>query len=212
MELILINDKKLKIMLTAEDMVRYDIPESGLSYEEFSTRNAFRSILDEAREKTGFDSTGSIFIQVYPSKSGGCEVYVVKKTNEKNTQCPNTRSSSKKDKSQTSGKKKECFVYFFESVDRVISACASLTASRYTGESSLYFNNSKTLESAGYYLVLTEEIALCSQNGRKKSIYKSDLAAEFGKKHNGREVLMYIKEHCSQIAPENAVAVMGELA
>ena len=79
MELIMISESKLKIMLTSEDMKEYSLNYDNLSYENTETRRAFWSILDEAKHRTGFDAASErVFVQVYPSKKGGCEMYVTK--------------------------------------------------------------------------------------------------------------------------------------
>ena len=79
MELILINDSKLKIMLTPSDMKEYDISCESVDYRQTETRRAFWCILDEAKHRTGFDAASEkVYIQMYPSKEGGCEMYVTK--------------------------------------------------------------------------------------------------------------------------------------
>ncbi len=79
MELILINDSKLKIMLSPSDMKEYDISCDRVDYRQTETRRAFWCILDEAKHRTGFDAASEkVYIQMYPSKEGGCEMYVTK--------------------------------------------------------------------------------------------------------------------------------------
>ena len=79
MELILINSNKLKIMLTEADMIQYELDFNTINYDNIETRRAFWNILDEAKHRTGFDAASDrIFIQLYPSKEGGCEMYVTK--------------------------------------------------------------------------------------------------------------------------------------
>lgn len=79
MELILISDSKLKIMLTSADMQQYALDCDTIDYDNTETRRAFWNILDEAKHRTGFDAAAQrVFIQLYPSKGGGCEMYVTK--------------------------------------------------------------------------------------------------------------------------------------
>lgn len=79
MELILISDSKLKIMLTRDDMQQYALNCDTIDYDNTETRRAFWNILDEAKHRTGFDAAAErVFIQLYPSKEGGCEMYVTK--------------------------------------------------------------------------------------------------------------------------------------
>ena len=79
MELIVINENKLKITLSESDMKQYSLDCNTVDYDNTETRKAFWSILDEVKQKTGFDAASQkIFVQLYPSKKGGCEMYVTK--------------------------------------------------------------------------------------------------------------------------------------
>ncbi|MBQ8408535.1 MAG: adaptor protein MecA [Clostridia bacterium] len=78
MELILISNTKLKIMLSESDMRQYRIG-SESDCAEPATRRAIRSLLEHAREQIGFNTEGEeIFVQLYTSKRGGCELFVTK--------------------------------------------------------------------------------------------------------------------------------------
>ena len=78
MELILISNTKLKIMLDESDMRKYHI-ENECDCAEGSTRRAIRSLLECARDQIGFNTDGEeIFVQLYTSKQGGCELFVTK--------------------------------------------------------------------------------------------------------------------------------------
>ena len=78
MELILISNTKLKIMLNEDDMKQYKIG-SEADCAESGTRKAIRSILERAKEQVGFNTDGEeIFVQLYTSKKGGCELFVTK--------------------------------------------------------------------------------------------------------------------------------------
>lgn len=78
MELILISNKKLKIMLSEEDMEQYGIG-GDADCADSATRRAIRSLLERARDQIGFKTDGEeIFVQLYTSKKGGCELFVTK--------------------------------------------------------------------------------------------------------------------------------------
>lgn len=202
MELIVISESKLKIMLTADDMENYSISNEDLSYERKDTRRVFGRILNEAREKTGFDSDSSnLFIQVYPSKNGGCEIYVTVSV-ETSDRKP-TQDKRQKDKNAPPKKKKEYCVYLFDSMANAISACKVLLECGYKNESRLYVE--KVMAGSRYYLVLQEETAQVSQGKKKKSVSKSDLANEFGRRIGGKEKVIYIKEHARAVLEERAI-------
>ena len=79
MELILINESKLKIMLSPDDMQKYELCCDSVDYSSTETRRAFWNILDQAKHRTGFDAASErVYIQLYPSRDGGCEMYVTK--------------------------------------------------------------------------------------------------------------------------------------
>ncbi len=79
MELIVIDDKKLKIMLTAPDMKHYDLHAEEIEAASADTRRAFRHIFDDARSRIGFETEGErLFVQLYTSRGGGCEIFVTK--------------------------------------------------------------------------------------------------------------------------------------
>ncbi len=81
MELIVINQRHLKIMLTEEDMIFY-----GIENEE-KTEGALLRILEEAKIKTGFDTKGKrLTVESYPCKKGGCEMFVFAEGEEKETE------------------------------------------------------------------------------------------------------------------------------
>lgn len=203
MELILISESKLKIMLTADDMENNGISEDLLTYGEKDVRKVFEGILEEAKIKTGFDSsTGRLIIQVYPSKDGGCEVYFIRKFDgEKNT--------GTKEKTPIQRKKKEYCVYLFEGISDAVTVCSVLKSSGYTNESALYTDKDNKGESR-YYLVLQEEIPINDRSRKRKNIAKSDLAAEYGTRFGGKEAMLYIAEHTYPIVKANAVEEIGK--
>ena len=79
MELIVISESKLKIMLSAPDMAHYKLHNLRKNRTDTHTREAFRKIFDDARTEIGFDTHGErLFIQLYTSLEGGCEIFVTK--------------------------------------------------------------------------------------------------------------------------------------
>ena len=56
MELIMINSEKMKIMLTREDMTKYDIKMYSLGHTGNAVRKAFSRVLEDIKSETGFDT------------------------------------------------------------------------------------------------------------------------------------------------------------
>lgn len=79
MELIRISEGKLKIMLTPPDMEKYHLNCDELDCTSEDTREAFRHLFDDACAEVNFKTEGErLFIQLYTSRGGGCEIFVTK--------------------------------------------------------------------------------------------------------------------------------------
>ena len=152
MELILISDSKLKIMLSRQDMEYYELSNEEIDYDNTETRRAFWQILDEAKHKTGFDAAEEkVFIQLYPSKEGGCEMYVTKVG-----MIPALAA-------ELTGKRAEVRVgrighYRFKRQEDLLAVCRILLQRGYHGESSAY------LLDDGTYALLVHEIGTSSRS------------------------------------------------
>lgn len=187
MELILINSEKLKIMMSRDDMAEYDITCESADYRNTETRRAFWSILDQAKRKTGFDAASDkIYIQMYPSKEGGCEMYVTKLVfREKNTE------HSPLDEA-------EPLVYRFENLRTLLKVCAELDRLGYSG-----FGQSYT-DKSGFFLCLESEAV-------KNNAGRTAFLAEFGEKWDGDVFFRYKGEYCSPICESRAVGILSGL-
>ncbi|MBQ1244363.1 MAG: adaptor protein MecA [Clostridia bacterium] len=185
MELILISDTKLKVMLSALDMQKYDLDNDSIDYDNTETRRAFWQILDEAKHKTGFDAASEkVFIQVYPSRGGGCEMYVTK-LGALSSALPEEAISRKTSFSMLRGK---IGIYHFDSIEDVITVCRRLKSSGYSSESGLYAS-----ENGGYDLVIHERLQNSIMNSSSVSEYS--FIEEYAKRKRGTLELAYIKEH-----------------
>ncbi len=79
MEFLTVGNSKIKIMLTADEAAARGLDGDKMDYEDPEVRRSFRKILDEAREKVGFDiGKEKVLIQFYPSRDGGMELFVTK--------------------------------------------------------------------------------------------------------------------------------------
>lgn len=79
MEFIVINSDKLKVILSEEEMVEYDIHPDKFDYSDNVSKNVLRSVLDKALSEAGFDSRKTkLFVQMFSSKAGGCEIFISK--------------------------------------------------------------------------------------------------------------------------------------
>ena len=181
MEVIKINGEKLKVMLSPEDMRHYAVNCDTLDGESAASRFAFRRILADARGRCGFDAVGArVFVQVFPSKEGGCEMFVTKLADGTGTLL------------QTESRRKFFYVYSFERLNQMLTACAAIRRQSYIEESYAYADP----ERKRYFLTFETDVPNMSEYGGRKC----RVTARY-----------YIGEHCKLIC-ENAVARLAELA
>lgn len=215
MELRLINDNKLKITLTNEDMESLDITCEEIDYDEDTgTRRMIWDILDRAKHETGFDAAGEkISIKVHPDKSGGCLMYVTKANGIKNepefgeirvkngadnaSVEPKTENEIKTDygvyekkfksKLYTASKKKRTLYGFYDS-EYLYLACKALHSAGFTGKSDIFADR------ATYFLSLedTKENAI-------------DKIGEFGFLINNPYFGFYLCEYAQKLISDDAV-------
>ncbi len=183
MELILISERKLKVMLTKADMDALELTCDNIDYDNTETRRAFWSILDEAKHKTGFDAAADrVYIQVYPGRNGGCELYVTKLAGERDGGVTVKQSTHAEAGA----------AYRFESMELLLLACKRLRDASYSGGSEAFFADRR------YYLTLTDPPG------------QYDYVSEYGMRLSG-ELHCYFTEHGKPICGEEAVATLAEL-
>lgn len=185
-------------MLSQRDMSDFELTCDSIDYDNTETRRALWSILDLAKHKTGFDAAQNrVYIQVYPSREGGCEMFVTKLG--KSSRSDSRRDDEKKNL-QTQAHpfmrvSKNTVIYQFRGISPLLSSCAALKKMNYPGRSSAYTDT----QGDSVYLVLDESLGnfffLCEFGGVKIS----SPAAE------------YIAEHCSPICENDAVERLSRL-
>lgn len=197
MELLRINDRKLKVTLSSEDMTAYSLTCEKIDYDNTETRRAFWCILDEAKHKTGFDAASDkVYVQIFPSRGGGCEMYVTKMTDSPEVPLPVTL------------KKEPLFfekaLFRFEKIEDMLSACACLIECGFTAPSTAY------AASDGYYLSVGQEEAPPFHE-RRRGATAADLVAEFGLRMDA-SAEGWLTEHAECICPEHAVERYASLS
>ena len=188
-------------MMSAAEMEQYEISCEMIDCAgdtPAETRKAFWRILDEAKNRTGFDTSGDrVFVQVYPSKAGGCEMFVTKLTvvSEKDSKSDSVKPTSDYIKRMKYKRQKRKYsVYRFESVDNLLLSCLRLSQSSYNASSTAYNESSK------YYLTLEND-----------SIPPFFTPCEYNATICPDSTLLYIKEYCTCICKADAVGILGLL-
>lgn len=201
MDLIRINENKLKIMLTPLDMQSYELCADELDCTNIETREAFRSIMDEARNRTGFDAGGNqIYVQLYPSKSGGCELFVTKL----GLLCEKNHAAGRASKAPTEQKTERYAVFSFEKLDHLLRVCRQLKPEATKLQSAVYHG-----EEGCYYLLLW-------QYGKDRYTPLFDRATlaflhEYGTPKDASAMRLYIKEHADAVCERRAVETLAKL-
>ena len=213
MELIIINDKKLKIMLTENDLAEFSLNADNLDYSNADTKKMFWDILSHAKHTVGFSTDGHrVLVQLYPSRAGGCEMFVTK-LGPLIHDCPCDSSDALE---EASYKKKALHckpshrklpgdgkvgVFGFDNISSLLTVCRRLCEIGYEGESSAYRCDNKRyhlfldgLDSYGY--LLPDEFTFIN---------------EYGNTENTEAMSYYIEEHGQEICQYNAVEILGAL-
>lgn len=195
MEWIRISSNKLKIMLSAEDARHYALDCATADYADAVTRAAFREILTDVKEETGFDANeDKIYIQMYPSREGGCELFVTRigllLTEEDSYAESDIEKLSKKHTAR-----KRALAVRFESFSHLVSLCRRLT--RYDTDSELW------RESEVWWLLLTDIKAASSE----KELH---FIREYGSIHDAESARILLGERGARICAEGAVEQMAK--
>ena len=83
MEILQIAPGRLKVTLSAGEMKDYRIDCDKMDYDSEESKRAFEGILAVVRAKTGLDADGGrLYVQFYPSRDGGCELFLIHKKSE----------------------------------------------------------------------------------------------------------------------------------
>ncbi len=189
MELLRISDSKLKVTLSPSDMERFRLDNESMDYENTETRSAIWQILDEAKRCANFDVGGErIFLQVYPSRSGGCEMYVTKVGEEgaHATEAP-----------PPAAKRGRVSVFCFETLELLTTVCRKLCELGYCDESAVYHTE------GGYYLMIREQMPTDRLGYRAVGEYP--FLEEYGERRREGILLSYLREHGECLCREEAV-------
>ncbi len=213
MELIRVNSVKLKIILTPEDMKGFDLTADELDYAYPKTRRAFRQILEKAREETGFDiKNEKIYVQVFPSVDGGCEMFLTRKDDLLPE--PATRASSafrpKYRIAERSFREDKRYIAKSAELENVIRLCKRLHDCGFSGTSVLYRH-------AGFYYLVVRLTARMPSFVQASSDFDDGDGGRFSFMSDYADLffadalpLSFLEEHGTVIVGADAVSVIAE--
>lgn len=193
MEIIKIGNDALKITLKAPEASTYKLNAKEIDYSDSQIKESFNTILNIANNEVGFDlNGGKMFVQLYSSKDGGCEIFVSR---------IDMGEEMYKDKMIVAQDvKKNRFissVYRFDSLEKILYACRRLQDINYLGKNSIYYD----AEKENYYLILDDIIPR-----ELKYVFLN----EYAKQLKGLSAV-YIKEHFKCICKKEGVKTFSNL-
>lgn len=202
MELIVINQEKLKIILTPDDMFKYNITPEELDYNKVTTKHILWDLLEKAQKEKGFDADKSkLYVQIYPSKDGGCEMYITK-FNGRTSQCINKNIYSK----ERIDHYEDCFLYL--NFNNLYKLCKRIVSENIKLDTKLYYNSDGL-----YVLVLCKKKHLPNYIASKENKYCIPAyLSEYGVIHSFTEKSQYyMDEHFKTISEKNAVEIVSSI-
>ena len=194
MDFIKISNNKLKIMLTREDAAHYALSPDTADHTDTKTRRAFRAILTDIKAKTDFDAAEDrVYIQIFPSREGGCELFVTKMSMDLSPRPP-------KEKAERAVKKPRTLMFYFTSLGGISAACRQLTARGFRGKSRVWLDDLQR-----YWLQITDE--------GDPLAARHDYAGllEYGNLANRENAVLMLQEHGKLLAEHNAVLLFSTL-
>ena len=195
MELILISSNKMKVILSEDEMKKYKLSSDG-SIALISEKKQFRSLLDEIKKKSGFDTLEhSIYVELFESMRGGCEIFITKESskNKSDSLLPSLTSMQKHSL-------ESIITYKFSNAADLLAAAKRLNTQN-SFISQLYAD-----ESDIFYLSLTFRQGYSDTEG-----YALIFLDEYGKKVSGQNLRTYLDEHGRKIIENNAIEVLSKL-
>ncbi len=194
MEYILINECKLKVMLDRSDLAERHISAERLDYANPEARRIFGDILQYAKREFGFDTSGHrVLLQLYPSKDGGCELFI--------------SSIGKLEKRHMSDKAEETDAlqkaYSFECLDHLLSVCRALINADGIIESNAWFDSG-----GRWYLTL---VYRAQADDEFMPLDRLSFISEYGECESSKALSFYLGEYATSVCQGNAVDILGKI-
>ena len=195
MELIVIDSQRMKIMLSGDELSSYNIDASTFDPDDEKTKRILYDIVDRARRSAGLEGGGGgMFVQVFTSSDGGCEMYVTDFSRLGDEENKLEGDMSGEDANNSTRLRKRRSVYRFDRVRELMLACRALYLLGYRDNSDAYVQDETET-----YLVLNDWER------------ESWAALEYGESVFFGGIHLYLAEHTRPIVEGDAVRILGEL-
>lgn len=212
MELIVINENKLKIMMSAPDMEKYGLNENEFHLSLSDTRGLLDRVIHNSPIKTGFEEISPderILMQLYPEKDGGCELFVTRIPffNEEDLS-PVMQENEKRPlpRLKAAQARRPTITYSFKELNSVINVSRELLSRGFSGESSLHRD-----EDGKYYLQCRTQKNAGEDSASGSGSNALSCLSEFGSLENSDCIILHLLEHGKCIFEEDAVSALAEI-
>ena len=191
-------------MLTATDMLHFEMNTDRLGEDSEQMRRSFRLLMREVRRKIAFDlDDRRVSVQYFPSREGGCEMFVssLPQNEDKKRSLAAVPAAPLPAKPQKAQSFRRESAYRMKEIGDLLRACERLRASRFCGESRAYRDR------RGGYFLLVGFVSASPVRFPEEISFLS----EYGELCNLTQIRIYIREHASLIS-ERAVEELASLA
>ena len=208
MEYILINESKLKVTLEESDLDELDLSTEELDYANPEAKQFFGDILGYAKEELGFDTSGHrVLLQLYPSKDGGCEIFITRLG--KLDGQSEKKESDKRIKDLTKERKKESRrrkAFKFEKLSHLVEACKRLCEIQPDVSGEIFS------DPEGKWFLL---LYICENDYSEVldmlPVNELSFLCEYGSAEDLRSLSLYLGEYGVPIAAKNPIEAISRL-
>ncbi len=191
-----INDSKIKIMLTKTDVHSFGLDTDTDDYNDTRIKKQVWEILDRVKCEYGFDHTaGKLLIQFYPSRDGGAELFVTLLNS-----LPKGREISISRSENVTMLDTRRRIYFFQSFRDLLQAARAVSHTKSIAHSELFWSRDE-----GYFLEIEER-----GSSRLGQICEFAILSEFAESVPP-ERYPYIAERSDKLTDGNAVELLSHI-
>ena len=199
MEFLKIDENKLKITLTPEELSQWGLDAEDLDCADLHSRSFLRKLLRRAEHEVGFFTEKyRTLVQLYASKDGGCEVFVSRITPLDSDSEEEMTSTSKESEPHHED---ALFAFSFDKLEWLLAVCRRLRNMGYCGHSRAYRGTE-----GRYYLILEGIKPLCSFE-----LCEYSFICEFGSAESPQAIGQILREYGHLLCKDDAVEQLGVL-
>ncbi len=208
MEYVMINESKLKVMLEESDLAGLELSSEELDYANPEAKQLFGDILGYAKDELGFDTSGyRVLLQLYPSKDGGCEIFITRLGKLEDTSEPKSRDSCAKEASlKPRRKSKRRKAFRFECLSHLVGACKRLAESGSLPQSEAFRDLG-----GEWFLILSYGDDEYSEVMDMLPVNELSFISEYGSPEDTRALSLYLGEYGRVVCQTNAIETLSKL-